>query len=68
MSTCALCGAQFSCAMADGSDAPCWCTVLPAALPVPGPGAVAAACWCPACLKEHIRAAAVNTDSDAAHD
>jgi hypothetical protein len=31
---------------------PCWCTYLPASLPVPS--APAAGCWCPACLKQHI--------------
>ncbi|MFP5390180.1 MAG: cysteine-rich CWC family protein [Gammaproteobacteria bacterium] len=54
MSTCTRCGAQFTCGMQDGSDAPCWCTSLPAALPVPVPGAGAALCWCPDCLKAHI--------------
>jgi hypothetical protein len=51
MSTCTRCGAEFGCAMADGGAGPCWCTELPAAVPVPGE---AAACWCPACLKRHI--------------
>ncbi|MDB5754593.1 MAG: hypothetical protein JWR56_1021 [Massilia sp.] len=51
MSTCSRCGAGFGCAMADGCDHPCWCTALPAAVPVPGQPA---ACWCPACLKQHI--------------
>jgi hypothetical protein len=31
---------------------PCWCTYLPASLPVPS--APGASCWCPACLKQHI--------------
>ncbi len=55
MSTCTRCGAAFSCAMADGAnaDVPCWCTALPAVVPVPG---APAACWCPACLKQHIAA------------
>jgi len=40
--------------MADGTDgAPCWCTKLPAVVPLPAPGA-AAGCWCPACLEQHI--------------
>ncbi|MGZ8289803.1 MAG: cysteine-rich CWC family protein [Telluria sp.] len=51
MSTCARCGAEFGCAMADRLDAPCWCTELPAVVPVPGE---AAACWCPACLRNQI--------------
>jgi hypothetical protein len=39
--------------MADGGDAPCWCTELPPVVPVPGGQA---ACWCPACLRAHIAA------------
>jgi hypothetical protein len=31
---------------------PCWCTYLPASLPVPS--APGASCWCPDCLKRHI--------------
>jgi hypothetical protein len=64
MSTCAQCGATFSCAMVDGDPAaaadasapaqPCWCTYLPASLPVPS--APGASCWCPDCLKRHIAA------------
>jgi hypothetical protein len=57
MSACSRCGATFSCAMADGGDPaqPCWCTALPAAVPLPaGEGAMAAGCWCPACLRLHI--------------
>ncbi|PQO95934.1 hypothetical protein C5614_17560 [Massilia phosphatilytica] len=55
MSTCTRCGAEFGCAMADGTDggAPCWCTKLPPVVPLPSPGA-AAGCWCPACLEQHI--------------
>ncbi|QJD90653.1 hypothetical protein HH213_11510 [Duganella dendranthematis] len=56
MSTCSRCGAQFSCAMQDADPAvpapPCWCTYLPAALPVPS--AAGASCWCPDCLRQHI--------------
>ncbi|MEV4780357.1 cysteine-rich CWC family protein [Burkholderia sp. LMU1-1-1.1] len=56
MSTCSRCGAEFSCAMVDADPAaaaqPCWCTYLPASLPVPS--APGASCWCPACLKQHI--------------
>ncbi|MFK3739331.1 cysteine-rich CWC family protein [Massilia sp. TN1-12] len=59
MSTCARCGAAFGCAMADGDKAgePCWCTRLPAVVPVPaadGPQGQRAGCWCPACLEQHI--------------
>jgi len=53
MSTCTRCGAEFGCAMVDGSPEPCWCTALPPALPVPQE---AAGCWCPACLRAHIEA------------
>jgi hypothetical protein len=31
---------------------PCWCTYLPASMPVPS--APGASCWCPECLKQHI--------------
>jgi hypothetical protein len=51
MSLCTRCGAAFGCAMADGLDAPCWCTALPPIVPVPG---LDAGCWCPACLRAHI--------------
>jgi hypothetical protein len=53
MSTCTRCGAQFGCAMVEGSPEPCWCTALPPAVPVPQE---AAGCWCPACLRAHIEA------------
>ena len=53
MSVCSRCGASFGCAMADGGDAPCWCTQMPPVVAVPRDGEVAA-CWCPACLKAHI--------------
>jgi hypothetical protein len=63
MSTCERCGATFHCAMTDGNAgeaAPCWCTLLPPAVPVPrqeGAGAAdGAGCWCPDCLKAHIAA------------
>jgi len=65
MSTCARCGATFSCAMADTGPAtaipapPCWCTYLPLSVPMPVPGSAATAetigCWCPACLAAHIQ-------------
>lgn len=62
MSVCARCGASFGCAMADpGNDHPCWCTGLPAAVPVPAPDAPGSGCWCPACLRQHIEAAAAAT-------
>jgi hypothetical protein len=51
MSVCSRCGAEFGCAMADGSAGPCWCTTLPAVVPLPDSEG---ACWCPACLKQHI--------------
>jgi hypothetical protein len=38
--------------MADGAAGPCWCTALPALAPLPAESA--AACWCPACLQQHI--------------
>ncbi|MCS0582946.1 cysteine-rich CWC family protein [Massilia pinisoli] len=54
MSTCARCGATFSCTMVDGNDgAPCWCTRLPSVVALPLAGE-AARCWCPACLEQHI--------------
>ncbi|WP_106755659.1 cysteine-rich CWC family protein [Massilia glaciei] len=56
MSACSACGAQFGCAMADGGDAPCWCTALPPVVAVPGANA-GAGCWCPACLRQHIESA-----------
>jgi len=68
MSNCARCGATFSCAMADAVPAttpaaPCWCTYLPLAVPVPvaagdaaATAAAAVGCWCPACLAAHIAA------------
>lgn len=59
MSTCTRCGAEFGCAMADGAQQPCWCTALPAAVPVP---AGAAGCWCEACLRAHIAAQAAPGD------
>ncbi|MDN4053821.1 cysteine-rich CWC family protein [Massilia sp. YIM B02763] len=56
MSTCARCGATFGCGMADPDGAggePCWCTRLPAVVPLPEPGQ-RSGCWCPACLEQHI--------------
>ncbi|MDQ2819400.1 MAG: cysteine-rich CWC family protein [Pseudomonadota bacterium] len=56
MSLCTRCGASFACAMADNTDttgSACWCTTLPAAVPVPLP-AEATGCWCRACLEAHI--------------
>jgi hypothetical protein len=58
MSNCTRCGASFGCAMADGDDAPCWCTRLPPVVPVPG---VDTGCWCPACLREYIDAQKTNS-------
>jgi len=60
MSTCARCGASFSCAMADAGAPdpaqPCWCTYLPATVPVPS--APGSSCWCPDCLRRPIAASA----------
>jgi len=53
MSTCKRCGANFSCAMADNTAGACWCTALPAAVPLPQE---AAGCWCRTCLEHHIAA------------
>jgi hypothetical protein len=59
MSNCARCGASFGCGMADGGDAPCWCTRLPA-LPREayrvGDDAGGGNCFCPACLQTLIAA------------
>lgn len=55
MSTCERCGKEFGCAMADKLEAPCWCTALPPAVPLPGG---AGSCWCQDCLAAHIQAAA----------
>lgn len=66
MSSCARCGAQFHCAVADGGDAPCWCMAAPSGLPLPT--TADATCWCPACLKEQLAAAAVNIGSDTTLD
>ena len=56
MSLCSRCGASFSCVMVDAdyplTAPPCWCTFLPAVVPVPG--AADGACWCAACLSQHI--------------
>jgi hypothetical protein len=51
MSKCTLCGATFSCAMVDNTIGACWCTTLPAAVPLPEG---AAGCWCRTCLETHI--------------
>jgi hypothetical protein len=61
MSHCSRCGAEFGCAMADGGEGPCWCTEMPPVVAVPGPDA---ACWCPACLKQHIAEQARTIDPD----
>jgi len=52
MSVCSRCGAEFGCAMADGGTHPCWCTTLPAAVPLPQ--GARQGCWCPDCLARHI--------------
>ncbi|WP_332876069.1 cysteine-rich CWC family protein [Massilia sp. S19_KUP03_FR1] len=51
VSTCTLCGAVFSCAMADNTPGACWCTTLPAAVPLPEE---AGGCWCRPCLESRI--------------
>lgn len=55
MSACSRCGAELLCAMADpGASHPCWCTGLPPLVALPAmPGG---ACWCRACLEQHIAA------------
>ena len=53
-STCSRCGAPFHCAVASGSPQPCWCTQMPAAVPLPAESG--AGCWCPACLRQQIDA------------
>jgi hypothetical protein len=57
MSLCSACGVQLFCAMADvganvanAAAAPCWCTQLPALMPVPSQQDAPAACYCRACL------------------
>lgn len=64
MSKCTRCGAEFGCAMVDGSDAPCWCTQLPLVVAVP---AAQAGCWCPDCLGQHV-AVVGNASSTVAPD
>jgi hypothetical protein len=54
----------FSCAMLGEQDGPCWCTAMPAVLPVPG---VDASCWCPGCLKLQI-AAQQSSEKPPPHD
>ena len=49
-SHCSRCGAPFTCAMADGGQAPCWCRALAPVAAVPDADA---RCWCPACLNRH---------------
>ena len=55
MSICLRCGVAFSCALLGEQDGPCWCTALPAVLPVPASDG-AASCFCPGCLKMAIDA------------
>lgn len=65
MSACSRCGTVFSCAMADpGAAEPCWCTALPPLVALPREAG--AACWCPACLKQHIDAQAAAAAAAAA--
>jgi hypothetical protein len=50
---CSRCGAELTCAMADGGSDPCWCTELPPVVPVPAAGGQAR-CWCRACLQQEV--------------
>ena len=48
-------GKAANIAPASSAPARCWCTYLPAAVPLPSePGG---ACWCPSCLAAQIAAA-----------
>lgn len=48
METCAACGESFGCGNEE-KKASCWCSDLPAVMPVDG-----ASCLCPKCLKAEI--------------
>ncbi|MDD5302862.1 MAG: cysteine-rich CWC family protein [Elusimicrobia bacterium] len=48
METCAACGEPFGCGNVEGKTS-CWCSGLPAVMPVTGKG-----CLCPRCLKAEI--------------
>ena len=48
METCADCGESFGCGNVEGTTS-CWCSDLPAVMPVTGKG-----CLCPKCLKAEI--------------
>lgn len=55
MSRCTACGAEFTCGMADRNDgAPCWCSNLPAVLPLPAGTGLEKSCYCPQCLQRRI--------------
>ncbi|MFA9215840.1 MAG: cysteine-rich CWC family protein [Sphingomonadaceae bacterium] len=58
MSICSRCGASFGCAMVDADNAaqPCWCTLLPAVMALPGSAVQDASCWCPVCLRAALAA------------
>jgi hypothetical protein len=67
MSECAACGGVFECGM--GGSQPCWCTQLPALLPVPKPDStgriesnIEASCYCPVCLKKIVQQAQAPLD------
>lgn len=47
MKSCSKCDAVFPCSPRD-----CWCSKLPAVMPLDGPGD----CYCPECLKKIIDA------------
>jgi len=48
--------------MAEPTGEPCWCTALPAAVPVPQ---ASAGCWCRACLVTHVAQLAQLARADA---
>jgi len=50
---CPACGAGFTCGNKAGA-AECWCSDFPPLMSVPEP--LAAACYCPACLRKRIEA------------
>jgi hypothetical protein len=43
---------------------PCWCTLLPAVVPLPREAA--AGCWCADCLRRHIAEAGIGSGAAAA--
>ncbi|MBM3363055.1 MAG: cysteine-rich CWC family protein [Betaproteobacteria bacterium] len=57
---CPQCGRGFECGATDAS-APCWCVALPA-LPREALGQGAQTCFCPECLRQHLRQKGLMTD------